>query len=119
MMYPKQRYPADARYTTAPFMLGKLSYRHKKEKDGLLIYFKSTLIEQMDFPTAGYLASNPEFSHQSTVDQFFDPAQFDAYRCLGYESAELALSTLKNKKIGDHPELKNALTARSGPGAIL
>jgi hypothetical protein len=112
MMYPKERYPADARYAAAPFMIGKLSYRHAKEKDGLLIYIKSAPIEQMDFPTAGYLASNPEFPHQSTVDQFFDPAQFDAYRCLGYESTELALSALKKyKKIDAYPGLKDALTA--------
>jgi hypothetical protein len=96
MMYPPKRgYPADVRYATAPFMLGKLTYRHEKEKEGHLIYIKSTLIEQMDFTTAGYLASNPDFPHQSTVDQFFDSAQFDAYRCLGYESATAAITALK------------------------
>jgi hypothetical protein len=64
----------------------------------------------MDFKTAGYLASNPEFPHQSTVDQFFDPAQFDAYRCLGYESIETALSALKDSKSLDaYPALKNVL----------
>ncbi len=111
MMHPKERYPADARYATSPFMLGKLSYRHETEKDGLLIYIKSTLIEQIDFSTAGYLASNPEFPHQSTVDQFFDPAQFAAYRCLGYESAELAFSKLKDcGKLDLYPRLKQALT---------
>jgi hypothetical protein len=96
MMYPPERgYPADVRYATAPFMFGKLTYRHDVEKEGVLIYIKSTLIEQMDFTTAGYLASNPDFPHQSTVDQFFDPAQFDAYRCLGFESANAAIAALK------------------------
>jgi hypothetical protein len=47
---------------------------------------KATVIRQMDFTTAGYLANNPAFPHQTTVDQFFDPDQFDAYRFLGYES---------------------------------
>ena len=41
----------------------------------------------MDFTTAGYLANNPAFPHQTTADQFFDPDQFDAYRLLGYKSA--------------------------------
>ncbi|HVQ73735.1 MAG TPA: patatin-like phospholipase family protein [Bradyrhizobium sp.] len=113
VMYPgkdRRNYPADTRYAAAPFALGKLTYNHPVEKDGLLIYVKSTVIEQMDFKTAGYLASNPEFPHQSTVDQFFDPAQFDAYRCLGYESIETALSALMDSKSLDaYPALKNVL----------
>ena len=110
MMYPKQRYPAETRYAAAPFMIGRLTYSHPEEQDGLLIYIKSTLIEQIDFPTAGYLASNPQFPHQSTVDQFFDPAQFDAYRCLGYKSTEIALSALtKYQGLEGYPTLKDAL----------
>ena len=113
VMYPgkdQRNYPVDTRYAAAPFALGKLTYNHPVEKNGLLIYVKSTVIEQMDFKTAGYLASNPEFPHQSTVDQFFDPAQFDAYRCLGYESIETALSALKDSKSLDaYPALKKIL----------
>jgi hypothetical protein len=113
VMYPgkdQRNYPVDTRYAAAPFALGKLTYNHPDEKDGLLIYVKSTVIEQMDFKTAGYLASNPEFPHQSTVDQFFDPAQFDAYRCLGYESIETALCALKDSKALDaYPTLKDVL----------
>ena len=115
VMYPEKdqrNYPADTRYAAAPFALGKLTYNHPVEKDGLLIYVKSTVIQQMDFKTAGYLASNPEFPHQSTVDQFFDPAQFDAYRCLGYESIETALSALKDSNsLGAYPALKSTLVS--------
>jgi hypothetical protein len=110
MMYPKQKYPSDSRYAAAPFMVGHLKYRHPTECRGLLVYIKSTLFEKIDFTTSGYLASNPDFPHQSTVDQFFDPAQFDAYRCLGYESAELALASLKTSKaVDNYPALKQAL----------
>jgi hypothetical protein len=31
---------------------------------------------------------NPDFPHQSTADQFFDEAQFEAYRCLGEHIGE-------------------------------
>jgi hypothetical protein len=31
----------------------------------------------------GYAAANPEFPHQSTVDQWFDETQFESYRRLG------------------------------------
>ncbi|OCK54829.1 patatin-like phospholipase family protein [Bradyrhizobium sp. LMTR 3] len=88
-------YPEAVRYAKAPFLVGKLTYNHDTEKEGFLIYIKSTLIRQMDFTTAGYLASNPEFPHQSTVDQFFDPIQFDAYRYLGYESARTMIDEVK------------------------
>jgi hypothetical protein len=118
MMYPERddgtdpRYPSTARYAAAPFIVGKLTYDHPTEKDGILIYVKSTLIQQMDFKTAGYLALNPDFPHQSTVDQFFNSAQFDAYRCLGYESAEFALSALKDSPaLNGYPALQQALAA--------
>ena len=117
MMYPERdgadpRYPSTARYAAAPFIVGKLTYDHPTEKDGILIYVKSTLIQQLDFKTAGYLALNPDFPHQSTVDQFFNSAQFDAYRCLGYESAEFALSALKGSPALDgYPALQQALAA--------
>jgi hypothetical protein len=73
--------------------VGELTYRDGTK--GTLIYMKATLIKEMDFTTSGYLASNPEFPHQSTVDQFFDPDQFDAYRYLGYEIGCQAISDLK------------------------
>ena len=36
---------------------------------------------------ANYKKQNPDFPHQSTADQFFDEAQFECYRALGYEVA--------------------------------
>ena len=35
-----------------------------------------------------YRRTNPDFPHQSTGDQFFDEAQFEAYRMLGECAAE-------------------------------
>src|SRR6202000_698208 len=55
-------------------------------------------IREMDFTTAGYLAANPAFPHQTTADQFFTPDQFDAYRLLGYESAINMIQDLDLKK---------------------
>ena len=36
---------------------------------------------------ARYKKTHPDFPHQSTADQFFDEAQFESYRALGYEVA--------------------------------
>jgi hypothetical protein len=94
VMYPADKgYPAGVRYAEAPFLVGELIYNNGKR--GTLIYVKATVIKEMDFTTAGYLAANPGFPHQTTADQFFNPDQFDAYRLLGYESAMRMIDGLK------------------------
>ncbi|MEA2943798.1 MAG: hypothetical protein QOD09_4327 [Bradyrhizobium sp.] len=86
VMYPAQKgYPSGVRYAEAPFLAGQVIYADGTA--GTLIYVKATIIKELDFTTAGYLAANPAFPHQTTADQFFNPDQFDAYRLLGYESA--------------------------------
>lgn len=54
---------------------------------GKLIYMKSSLseTEERKLPphVLNYKAEHPEFPHQTTADQFFDDAQFEAYRALG------------------------------------
>jgi hypothetical protein len=93
---PKNQYPAGIRIARSPYIVAKLHYPGGKV--GVLIYIKSTVIEKLEFATAGYLAANPEFPHQTTADQFFDPDQFEAYRDLGrkscdYMAEKLALAT--------------------------
>ncbi len=92
MMEPSKGYPSGVRYAEAPFIVGQIRYDGGQK--GVLIYLKSTLIKTIDFTTAGYLATNPAFPHESTVDQFFDPDQFDAYRYLGYEAAKTMIDSL-------------------------
>ncbi|NVO15763.1 MAG: patatin-like phospholipase family protein [Rhodoplanes sp.] len=92
LMQPEKDYPAGVRYAQAPFLVGEIIY--EDGSIGTLIYVKSTLIKSMDFATRGYLASNPEFPHQSTVDQFFDPDQFEAYRRLGHQAGTRVIDDL-------------------------
>jgi hypothetical protein len=106
VMYPADKgYPLDVRYAEAPFLVGEVIYDDGVR--GTLIYIKATLIKEMDFTTAGYLAGNPTFPHQTTADQFFNPDQFDAYRFLGYESTlrmvdglDLAITIMDPAAIG-------------------
>jgi hypothetical protein len=75
---------------------------------------KATIIREMDFTTAGYLANNPAFPHQTTVDQFFDPDQFDAYRFLGYESGLQMIRELDlQKSIRDWQTVASKYNERS------
>lgn len=71
---------------------GRIRYPRKGEQnpefEGKLIYIKSSLSEPDDkqklpVHVLNYKTSNAAFPHQSTADQFFDDAQFEAYRALG------------------------------------
>jgi len=100
------RYPSGVRIAKSPFVVGEITYGGKEKKKGILIYIKATMMSGLDFVTDGYKASNPEFPHQSTIDQFFDPDQFDAYRDLGKKSCQEMVDELKlDRDFQDVPAL--------------
>ncbi len=73
-------------YSEISVVSGKIFY--PEGTTGELVYIKAALSEpdNMNLPVhiKNYLQANPQFPHQSTVgDQFFDDAQFEAYRALG------------------------------------
>jgi hypothetical protein len=55
---------------------------------GLLLYLKASVTGNESELIKRYRAKHPEFPHQSTLDQFFDQEQFEAYRQLGVHVAE-------------------------------
>lgn len=58
------------------------------EGTGLLLYLKLSLTGNEPELINRYRRQHPEFPHQSTLDQFFDEEQFEAYRQLGVHAAE-------------------------------
>ena len=50
------------------------------------------LFKGLSLATLGYKAGNPDFPDQTTADQFFDDAQFEAYRQLGYSVGEAVMA---------------------------
>ncbi|WP_166925921.1 patatin-like phospholipase family protein [Flavobacterium poyangense] len=64
---------------------GKINYPGTKQK-GILIYIKAGLTGDEPIDIREYALANPDFPQQSTADQFFDEAQFESYRKLGYHS---------------------------------
>ena len=50
---------------------------------GLLLYLKLSVTGNESELIRRYRARHPEFPHQTTLDQFFDQEQFEAYRQLG------------------------------------
>ena len=60
-------------------------------KEGTFLYVKSNMQKELSFPAKGYKAKNPDFPNQSTMDQFFEPAQFEAYRELGFATVDTVI----------------------------
>ncbi|MBF0375386.1 MAG: patatin-like phospholipase family protein, partial [Alphaproteobacteria bacterium] len=58
---------------------------YPNQRPGRLVYLKPTLTNDLPADLYAYRAANAAFPHQSTADQFFDEAQFEAYRELGYQ----------------------------------
>lgn len=64
--------------------------RYPEEPGGLpapeeawLIYLKNNLTGDEPEPIKNYKVAQSDFPHETTVDQFFDDAQFESYRALG------------------------------------
>jgi hypothetical protein len=55
---------------------------------GLMLYLKLSLTGDEAELLKRYRSVNPDFPHQSTLDQFYDEEQFEAYRQLGVHVAE-------------------------------
>jgi hypothetical protein len=55
-------------------------------EDGILIHVKATLSGDEPLDVINYGKAHPAFPHESTANQWFDEAQFESYRMLGYHS---------------------------------
>lgn len=60
----------------------------RPEATGLLLYLKLSVTGNEPELIKRYRINHPEFPHQSTLDQFFDEEQFEAYHQLGVHIAE-------------------------------
>jgi uncharacterized short protein YbdD (DUF466 family) len=85
------------------YAVGRIDYGDGEE--GVLLYMKLS-IGKNELPyIENYRRANPDFPHQSTADQFFDEAQFEAYRALGFKVGMRTLEALKHQEsfVGDGP----------------
>jgi hypothetical protein len=57
----------------------------------LLIVLKPNMIPDAPLDVVEYRAEHKPFPHQSTLDQFFDDAQWESYRRLGEATADAVL----------------------------
>jgi predicted acylesterase/phospholipase RssA len=81
-----------SRVSKAPFTMGTI--RYADGSDGTLIYIKPSLNAKLPQDVLAYARLAEAFPHQSTVDQFFDEAQFESYRALGFACASAAIEKI-------------------------
>ena len=74
------------------YLIADVDYHDGAERLSKLIYIKTTLAKNIGADIHGYKRANPSFPDQSTVDQFFDEVQFEAYRELGWQIGQDMLS---------------------------
>ena len=73
--------------------VGTIRYSHADPdgQDGTLLYIKPAIVGSENADVLNYRKANPAYPHQSTADQWFDEAQFESYRALGYHITKAAL----------------------------
>ena len=96
---------ADGR-SQAHFRIGNIQY--PDQRTGTLIYVKATLTGDEPPDVQTYCAAHPTFPHETTLDQFFTEAQFEAYRALGEHMGKEVV-----------PALRQALRAHGGCGTCV
>jgi len=80
------------RASRTPFTKGIIHYPDNTQ--GTLIYIKPSLNAHLPQDVLAYARLAETFPHQSTVDQFFDEAQFESYRALGFACASAAIDDI-------------------------
>lgn len=104
--------------------LGSISYPPLTEggarETGALIYIKASMSgDEIDYVIA-YKRANPDFPHETTMDQLFTEEQFEAYRALGEHIARRFLAS--RDSVAVYPdeaeqllEIVNALLPQAAP----
>ena len=83
---------------------------------GLLLYLKLSVTGNEPELIKRYRTNHPDFPHQTTLDQFFDEEQFEAYHQLGVHIADGLFSrALMSGNTEPHDSRTMVSTARGQP----
>jgi hypothetical protein len=89
-------------YSQQRWALGTI--RYDDDELGHLLYVKLSVRGDEPEYVRAYRAQNPDYPHESTADQFFSEAQFEAYRALGQDICEGMLGDVQ--KLGGFANLE-------------
>ena len=85
---------SDRRYPVAKqsYLVADVDYHDGSSTAAKLVYIKTTLSKHIAADIHGYKRMHADFPDQTTVDQFFDEVQFEAYRELGWQIGQMVLA---------------------------
>ncbi|MFJ4778764.1 hypothetical protein [Streptomyces sp. NPDC088762] len=83
---------------------------------GTIVFAKASLTPDMPYELLSYALKEKAFPRQSTMDQWFDHTQFDAYRELGYHLGAAAVwpTPVKRQRLFDRADRRPGARPRSG-----
>jgi hypothetical protein len=87
------RFPLGVAFSTQPFVVGDIGYPDGWK--GKIYYIKPAIFAALRLHVLGFKGAFPAFPDDSTVDQFFDEARFEAYRELGFACVDAMLKDPK------------------------
>ncbi|WP_208752282.1 hypothetical protein [Corallococcus carmarthensis] len=88
-----------------PMVAGDL--RYPDGTSGVLLLFKPSLVGTEPPDITQYKTANPAFPHDTTINQFYDEAQWESYRRLGAHAAFSAFQILGAEElVREMPETK-------------
>ena len=97
---------------TARWAVGTIRYSAiEPAADGIIVYLKPALTGDEPIDVVNYARSHPAFPQESTMNQWFDTAQFESYRTLGLHTVQ---SLCRTHPAGSVKDLCIALV----PGAV-
>lgn len=80
-------------------------YREADGKSGRtpdcrIVVLKPRLLDSMPVDVREYRLTHPDFPQEPTADQFFDEAQWESYRCVGYSIGRKIFGTRQDDEVG-------------------
>ncbi|MBF0214318.1 MAG: hypothetical protein HQM00_12295 [Magnetococcales bacterium] len=99
------------KFCERPYLIGTIHYPEKTingqkspKKTGCVLYINTCLFKEVPQCVLTYQRMNKDFPEQTTADQFFDEAQFEAYRELGFHAVKKMVQDLSNPKPETMPQ---------------
>jgi hypothetical protein len=90
------RFPLGVAFAIRPFVVGEIGYPDGRK--GKLYYIKPAIFAGLRLHVLGFKGAFPDFPDDSTADQFFDEARFEAYRELGFACVDKMMRDDEIKK---------------------
>ena len=103
--------------------IGKIDYQTAdnsiESNNGVVLYVKVGYHGTENADVRSYATANPDFPHQSTMNQWFSESQFESYRSLGFEIMDALLQqTLAHEQFVPDATLDNLAVALQAMSAL-